>query len=83
VKVVREGCKEYGLWGELWLESNDASPVSHYFVSHADNSISYTPAENDLLKIEFTYSFITDSSAVCPQLTALKAQPIRITKLTR
>jgi hypothetical protein len=83
VKVVKEGCQAYGLWGELWLESNDESPVSHYFVSDIEKTISYAPAENDLLKIEFNYSFITDSTTVCPQLKQLKAQPIRITKLTR
>lgn len=83
VKVVSEGCQKYGIWGELWLESNDAGPVSHYFVSNIDNSITYTPSVNDLLKIEFSYSFITDSLTVCPQLEQLKAQPIKIMKLTR
>ena len=83
VKVVKEGCSEYGLWGDLWLISNDAKPVSHYFVTEIDKTISYTPAANDLLRIEFKYSYITDSSKVCSQLNLLKAIPIKISKLEK
>ena len=83
VKVTKEGCADYGLWGDLWLVSNDANPVSHYFVNEIDNTISYTPVENDLLLIEFRYSCVTDSSKVCPQLKLLSAIPIKITKLVK
>jgi len=83
VKVIKEGCGKYGIWGDLWLISNDSEPVSHYFVTEIDNSVLYTPAENDLLRIEFNYSFITDSSTVCPQLNLLQAVPVKIKALTK
>jgi hypothetical protein len=83
VKVVREGCADYGLWGDLWLICNDANPVSYYFVTEIDKTISYTPVANDLLKIEFMHSYVADSSKVCPQLYLLKAIPIKITKLVK
>jgi len=83
VKVVREGCSEYGIWGELWLISNDSDPVSHYFVTEMESSVSYIPVENELLKIEFRYSYIADSSMVCPQLNQLKPLPVKITRVIR
>jgi hypothetical protein len=83
VKVVNDGCSVYGLWGDLWLVTNDAGPVANYFVMATDNSISYTPAENDLLKIDFNYTYLTDSLKICPQLNQLQARPIKITKITK
>lgn len=83
VKVVNEGCSDYGIWGELWLVTNDNGPISHYFVMTIDNSITYTPVENDLLKIDFNYTYLTDSLKICTQLNQLNAQPVKITKITR
>jgi hypothetical protein len=83
VRVVKEGCTDYGLWGDLWLVSNDSDPVSHYLVTETENTVSYIPAENDLLKIEFRQSYIADSSRVCEQFSTLKPLPVKITKIVR
>jgi hypothetical protein len=83
VKVVNEGCSDYGIWGDLWLVTNDIGSNSHFFVMAIDNSITYTPVENDLLKIDFNYTYLTDSLAICTQRNQLNAQPIKITKITK
>lgn len=83
VKVVKEGCSDYGIWGDLWLVTNNTGSISHYFVMAIDNSITYAPVENDLLKIDFNDTYLTDSLKVCPQLNQLNAQPIKITKITK
>ena len=83
VKVVKEGCSDLGLWGDLWLVSEDTVPAFHYFVMATDESVTYKPVEGDHLKINFDYTYITDSLNVCTQLKQLNAQPIKITKITK
>jgi len=83
VKVVREDCTGMGLWNDLWLVTTDATDVSYFFVKEIDNSVTYTPSENDLLKIDYNLSWLTDSLNLCPAYLQLKATPIKVLKVTK
>lgn len=82
VKVVKEGCIEYGLWGELWLVTT-GSEEKYFFVNEIDESINYNPVENDILSIKYNWSYVSDSSAVCNQLSLLGANPVEILELEK
>lgn len=83
VKVVKEGCSVYGIWGDFWLSSSENNTVSYYLVQEIDKNINYAPIENDKLKISFKYAVLSDSLKVCPPYKQLRPTAINIVSLIK
>lgn len=62
--VISSSCDMQGVWNELWLKNAEDSSDMYYFPLEIDESINYTPMENDKLKIDFEYTYFTDSTVV-------------------
>ena len=64
VEVVEQGECTHGIWSNLWLK--DMSKDVYYAPKAIENTINYTPAVNDKLKISFERTWYSDSTYVCP-----------------
>lgn len=83
MKVFKAECSNVGIWGDLWLSSNNGDVINYYVVNDKDASVNYTVKENDRLLIDFEYFYPKDTVKIdaCRQLYDLNARSVKITKL--
>jgi hypothetical protein len=83
MKVFKAECDNVGMWGDLWLSSDNNGIVNYYVVGDKDASVDYIPKENDRLLIDFEYFYPKDTIKIdaCHQFYNLDARTLKITKL--
>ncbi len=62
LRVVKTPCENTGVWKNYWLQSNSSDSVYFFLPMHIEDSISYVPQENDLLKVNM--DFMSDSISI-------------------